>query len=88
MTKGIVPLTIQEKQPEHPPSQDKPPIQEIKDISDGQHNYLFPMVVEVVALGVEIVGQGGLVGVFLLNQRSILQVAPLGEHVFGAKHTR
>lgn len=83
-----VPPTIQEKQPEHPLSQDKPPIQEIIiDNLDGKCNHLLPMVVEVVAPGVEIVSQGCL-WEWLLNVRSVLEVAPLGEHVFAAKHTR
>ena len=68
-----VPPTIQEKQPEHPLSQDKPPIQEIKDTLDGHCNHLLPMVVEVVAPSVEIVCQGCL-SELLLNLRSVIGI--------------
>ena len=73
--------------PEHPPSQDKQPIEKMKGTSDDMRNHLFPMVVQIVSPRVEIVGQGGL-WESLLNQRSILKVKPLGEHVFEARHTR
>ena len=55
-----LPPTIPEMLPEHPPSQDKQPIEKMKGSSDDTSNHLFPMVVKIVSPRVEIVGQGGL----------------------------